>query len=591
MIEMAPLLDITGKNDHAMELLRYVHSDLVLADFAYLYNPKVQLRQREEQLEGLANRLRPFLASPVIRAVLGQTDHVLRFEDAMRDGKIVLVNLNGGENCHYSHMRTLGVLLITDIVRCALLRDPNERRLKPFHVYLDEFPDFITRDIARALDQTRKFKVFMTLAHQHMAQLAQKGDEWLAHSVMTNCRNRFIFGGLSYDDLEMLAKNITAGHLSLNDVKYEHWDTAYRPVEETREVISESASISDGTADAFTEALNWSKTKSRTETNGTSIGASRGISEQYTHSLGQTQGIQDGRMTSESSQEGNHVSHSEGKAKSSSDTIANTTGSGTTDAKSASTSYGNSYSVYDPVRRTLSHNTNNAVNSAVSKQQSTTHSRSDATSESSSDSYGRTFMRGHAHGLTRALSNSEMQSQGFAVGENQSEQESQQHSIAEGEAEQRGGCKGKGFTISHTDTRSRSRSVVPYTYMEAYSQLRQRVFFTLRELLELSIGALKRLPTGACCAVINHGKPTTLWVANIEAIEYNRSMMRKIDHFASRSVQYHQNLYLSAEDVHKPTIDRQTIVFGKPYCLDATIGRTLEHPRDAEKEQGNSLLA
>ena len=177
------------------------------------------------------------------------------------------------------------------------------------------------------------------------------------------------------------------------------------------------------------------------------------------------------------------------------------------------------------------------------------------------------------------------------MGENQSEQESQQHSISEGESKQRGGSQSKGTTISHTDTRSKSRSVVPYTYMEAYPQLRQRVFFTFRELLELSIGALKRLPTGACCAIINHGRPTTLWVANIKAIEYDRSMMRKIDRFTSMSVQYHRHLYLSAEDVHKPTIDRQTIVFGKPYCLDATIGRTLEHPRDAEKEQGNSLLA
>ncbi|MCP5085830.1 MAG: TraM recognition domain-containing protein, partial [Rhodobacteraceae bacterium] len=41
----------------------------------------------------------------------------------------------------------------------------------PFHMYVDEFGQYVTPVVAAALDEIRKKNIFFTVAHQHLAQL------------------------------------------------------------------------------------------------------------------------------------------------------------------------------------------------------------------------------------------------------------------------------------------------------------------------------------------------------------------------------------------------------------------------------------
>ena len=50
-------------------------------------------------------------------------------------------------------MGLLGIMIVNEIFRCAKLRDPHDPTLSSFHLYIDEFGQFITKEIAFALEE------------------------------------------------------------------------------------------------------------------------------------------------------------------------------------------------------------------------------------------------------------------------------------------------------------------------------------------------------------------------------------------------------------------------------------------------------
>ena len=89
---------------------------------------------------------------------------------------------------------------------------------KPRHfiLYLDEFQEYITEDIAAMLDQVRKGGLHLVLAHQHLAHL-QKAPT-LLDSVLTNARIRAVFGGLPYESAELLANEMFLPDLNTRQI-------------------------------------------------------------------------------------------------------------------------------------------------------------------------------------------------------------------------------------------------------------------------------------------------------------------------------------------------------------------------------------
>lgn len=270
LIEAAPLLSIHGKQQREI-LLRNVHSDLVLDDWR-MFEASTNT-QKQALIEGAANRLRKFLRNGLVRNIIGQQERVLDFSEIMAQGKVVLINLNGQGAISHENTKLLGILLVNEIFRCAKLRDPRDPKLKPFYFYIDEFAQFITRDIARALEEARKFKLRMVLAHQHLAQLRDE-DEYLYASVLTNCKNKVVFGGLSREDARIMADEVTTGFIDLKSVKDEIYTTKTRQHLELRTVKSRSRGTSHTDSSAVSEgqSRSHSYTRSHSESQGASIG-------------------------------------------------------------------------------------------------------------------------------------------------------------------------------------------------------------------------------------------------------------------------------------------------------------------------------
>ena len=168
-----------------------------------------------EQFSSTNNRLLEFLSSPTVRHVVGQQEGI-NFRECMEQGDIVLVNLAPSNHISLDNARLLGTLMLNDVLITALGRDADSAQERPFYVYLDECYQYLTEDIEKMLDQTRKFGVHLILAHQRLGQIRMAG-EGIYNAVMTGAQTKVVFGGLTSEDAHEMAADIFMGEINLEE--------------------------------------------------------------------------------------------------------------------------------------------------------------------------------------------------------------------------------------------------------------------------------------------------------------------------------------------------------------------------------------
>jgi hypothetical protein len=204
--------------------------------------------ERREFFESSLNRLGPLVSSERIRAMLGQTERVIDFGQAMDQGEIVIANLAPGPAFTVGDAQVVGTLLLNAIAQQALLR--SLRAPRPFFVIVDEAYRFLSRDCETLIDQTRKMGVHLILSLQRLGQLAEKGEA-LA-SAVRGIQSKVAFGGLTVDDATLLADELYMGQHNLERTK-RRITTPVTVGHETRWLLSES--------DTDSELTNWSDTE------------------------------------------------------------------------------------------------------------------------------------------------------------------------------------------------------------------------------------------------------------------------------------------------------------------------------------------
>jgi type IV secretory system conjugative DNA transfer VirD4/TraG family protein/uncharacterized protein DUF87 len=207
-------------NPDQADARRYITHDLqdyIFAEQWQMFNA-LGFREFEERFGSANNRLMEFLTAEMVRNIIGQKDRVLDFRRAMDEGHIILVNLASRGRLSDDNARLLGALMVNDLFLKARHRPPKSR---PFYLYIDECSLFVNEDIARILDEARKFGLHLVLAHQHLNQLRRAG-ETIYSAVMTNAQTKVVFGGLSVEDAEIMARTVFMGEYRLDETKYEY---------------------------------------------------------------------------------------------------------------------------------------------------------------------------------------------------------------------------------------------------------------------------------------------------------------------------------------------------------------------------------
>lgn len=156
-------------------------------------------RQFNETKKQILARLWGVLSNATIERMFSHTENKVDLFSLLNEGKIVLIS-TAKDFLGHEGASILGRFFVSLIAQAALQRAtllPHERN--PAFVYVDEAQDYFDTSIDRLLNQARKYRIALCLAHQNLDQL----DRGLRATVLASTSIKFA-GGLSSKDAHAL---------------------------------------------------------------------------------------------------------------------------------------------------------------------------------------------------------------------------------------------------------------------------------------------------------------------------------------------------------------------------------------------------
>jgi len=167
---------------------------------------------RDEAIDPVLNKVEAFLAFPSIKNILGQHPSTLDLGYAMQQRRIIIVNLATG-TIGETAARLMGALVLAHVRAAAMARasiPPAERH--PFHLIADEVHSFGPASIARLLQETRQFRLSVTLATQFLDALT----DTTRAALLGNAKTLAVFR-CGPGDAKILAQNFNRLHQNFNE--------------------------------------------------------------------------------------------------------------------------------------------------------------------------------------------------------------------------------------------------------------------------------------------------------------------------------------------------------------------------------------
>jgi hypothetical protein len=148
----------------------------------------------------LLSRLGPFLFDTDSRLMLAGRES-LDFRRVMDDGLILLANLPKGLLTPTTSS-LLGAFIVSRFQQAAISRANvyDDDSIRSHYLYLDEFQSYTTENISDILDEARKYRLVLTMAHQYLSQLDPR-----IQSAVLNTSGVVSCMRLGYEDAKILA--------------------------------------------------------------------------------------------------------------------------------------------------------------------------------------------------------------------------------------------------------------------------------------------------------------------------------------------------------------------------------------------------
>ena len=249
-------------------------------------------RIKAEQTSSTISRLEMFLCDELVRQVIC-SPHSLDLEQLLDDRKIILVNFGRYQPLLPDTLKLLGRFFFNDLL-AQIFKAHGEGKMdenNPCYVLCDEIQNFATKMVCDCLDEGRGIGCHMTIAHQHLSQLADEDQSgYLYSSVVTDARTKVIFPGLSPADLQVLADTLMLKHFNPLRIKHMQRTPVFVPVETVREIRTRSMSnsVTQSRTESLSEGDSVSHSVQRSVSNGRSVGdsiaESQGEHQSHTHS-------------------------------------------------------------------------------------------------------------------------------------------------------------------------------------------------------------------------------------------------------------------------------------------------------------------
>jgi len=154
--------------------IRNVKNPVIAAWWNKTYK-KMWAREKWEIIPFIQAKFGPFTTGVYVRNVIWQPQPAFNLFDAMQEKKIILCNLSKGLAWEVNsqliwRMLTMQIK-IAALKRASILQ---EERV-PFFLYIDEFQNYVSKSIESVLSEARKYRLWLTVAHQYIEQLKQSG--------------------------------------------------------------------------------------------------------------------------------------------------------------------------------------------------------------------------------------------------------------------------------------------------------------------------------------------------------------------------------------------------------------------------------
>ncbi len=156
----------------------------------------------------MQNKVGALITNPLLRNILGDPSARLDLRDVLDTGKVLLCNLSKGK-LGDDASNLLGSLLVASVQLAAMSRaDQPEHERVPAYLFADEFQNFLTSEtVPTLLSEMRKYRLALTIAHQHLGQL----DQATADAVFGNAGTLVAFR--LGQDAEIFAEQLGGGLL------------------------------------------------------------------------------------------------------------------------------------------------------------------------------------------------------------------------------------------------------------------------------------------------------------------------------------------------------------------------------------------
>lgn len=154
-----------------------------LKDFWKSEMGKAGEMQKVKMAAGITAKIGRFNVNAAAKSILGQEKSTINFEEIIDSGKILICNLSKGM-LGEDVSELFGITVLAKLQLASLRRariKQSERR--PFYLYVDEFQNFATPSFVQMLSESRKYRLFLTMAEQ---STSQQKDQQMVNVILAN---------------------------------------------------------------------------------------------------------------------------------------------------------------------------------------------------------------------------------------------------------------------------------------------------------------------------------------------------------------------------------------------------------------------
>lgn len=156
-------------------------------------------KDTEKFLYGAITQLNNLIRHPGLKAALCGKKNLIDFDKAFEDGSVITACSRKGE-LGIIQAKAFGMFFILQFQDAVLRRKGVEDSRTPHFLYIDEFPEYITKDMEVMFTLFRKYRCGVTVAIQNLSQLEKSGQAYYRQTVLANTKTQIIFGDTVPED-------------------------------------------------------------------------------------------------------------------------------------------------------------------------------------------------------------------------------------------------------------------------------------------------------------------------------------------------------------------------------------------------------